>query len=49
MKREVGEMSLTIGIVLIAVTCLFAVWVVRIAGNSIRNFDESKHESFLGK
>ncbi|MDB4868152.1 MAG: hypothetical protein JWR03_2485 [Cohnella sp.] len=42
-------MGLTIGIVLIAVACLFAVWIVRLAGKSIREFDESKHESFLGK
>jgi hypothetical protein len=42
-------MGLTIGILLIAVACLFAVWVVRLAGKGIREFDESKHESFLGK
>ncbi|MGO4269421.1 hypothetical protein AB4Z22_06160 [Paenibacillus sp. TAF58] len=42
-------MELTIGIVIILVTCLFALWVVRIANKSIREFDESKHESFLGK
>lgn len=42
-------MELTIGIVIVAVTCLFAFWIVRIANKSIREFDESKHESFLGK
>jgi hypothetical protein len=42
-------MALTIGIVIIVVTCLFALWIVRIANKSIREFDESKHESFLGK
>ncbi|GLI07488.1 MULTISPECIES: hypothetical protein [Paenibacillus] len=42
-------MAMTIGIVLIAVTCLFALWIVRLAGNSIRTYDESEHESFLGK
>jgi hypothetical protein len=42
-------MELTIGIVIIAVTCSFALWIVRIANKSIREFDESKHESFLGK
>ncbi|WP_281279826.1 hypothetical protein [Cohnella pontilimi] len=42
-------MELTIGILLIVVTSLFAVWIVRLAGRSIREFDESKHESFLGK
>jgi hypothetical protein len=42
-------MGLTIGIVIIAVTCLFALWIVQIANKSIREFDESKHESFLGK
>lgn len=42
-------MSTVIGIALIVVTCLVALWIVRIAGNAIRNFDESKHESFLGK
>ncbi|WP_276322341.1 hypothetical protein [Cohnella luojiensis] len=42
-------MALGIGIALIAVTCLFALWIVRLAGNNVRNFDESKHESFIGK
>ncbi|WP_277424222.1 hypothetical protein [Cohnella candidum] len=42
-------MELTLGIVLIAITCLFAVFVVRVAGKSVREFDESKYESFLGK
>ncbi|WP_261808035.1 hypothetical protein [Paenibacillus sp. N3.4] len=42
-------MELTIGIVIIVVTCLFALWIVKIANKSIREFDESKHESFLGK
>jgi hypothetical protein len=45
----VDAVGLTIGIVLIAVTVLFAVWIVRLAGKGIREFDESKHESFLGK
>ncbi|MDD9271552.1 hypothetical protein ACFPES_31415 [Paenibacillus sp. GCM10023248] len=42
-------MGLAIGIVIVAITCLFAGWIVRIANRSIREFDESKHESFLGK
>ncbi|MCS7464607.1 hypothetical protein N0M98_31410 [Paenibacillus doosanensis] len=42
-------MSTLIGIIIIVITCLFALGVVRIAGNSIRNYDESEHESFLGK
>lgn len=42
-------MSLVIGIALVVITCLFAWWIVSIAGKSIREFDESKHESFLGK
>ncbi|WP_255414940.1 hypothetical protein [Cohnella sp. AR92] len=42
-------MELTLGIALIAVTCLFAVFVVRVASKNVREFDESKHESFLGK
>lgn len=42
-------MELTIGILLILITCLFAVFVVRVAGKNVRDFDESKHESFLGK
>jgi hypothetical protein len=48
-KREVGGMELTIGILLILITCFFAIFVVRVAGKSVRDFDESKHESFLGK
>lgn len=47
--KEVGGVELTLGIVLIAITCLFAVFVVRVAGKSVREFDESKYESFLGK
>ncbi|MFC5402910.1 hypothetical protein [Cohnella soli] len=42
-------MEMGIGIALIVVACLFAIWIVRLAGNNVRNFDESKHESFLGK
>ncbi|BBH20068.1 hypothetical protein Back11_14130 [Paenibacillus baekrokdamisoli] len=42
-------MNLAIGLVLVAVACCFAWWIVRIAGNSIKNYDESEHESFLGK
>ncbi|MFC5448499.1 hypothetical protein [Paenibacillus aestuarii] len=42
-------MGVTIGILLIVVACLFAWWIVRLAGKSIREFDESKHENFLGK
>lgn len=42
-------MGLTIGIVIVVITCLFAVCIVRIANKSIREFDESEHESFLGK
>ncbi|WP_256760941.1 hypothetical protein [Cohnella sp. WQ 127256] len=42
-------MAMGIGIALIAVTCLFALWIVRLAGKNVRNFDESKHESFIGK
>lgn len=42
-------MAMGIGIALIVVTCLFALWIVRLAGNNVRNFDESKHESFIGK
>lgn len=47
--EEVGKMELGFGIALILVTCLFALWIVRLAGNNVRNFDESKHESFIGK
>lgn len=42
-------MNVAIGVTLILVACVFALWIVRIAGKSIREFDESKHESFLGK
>ncbi|MFD0698014.1 hypothetical protein ACFQZT_28470 [Paenibacillus sp. GCM10027628] len=42
-------MSLVIGILLVVLTCAFAWWIVRIAGRNVQNFDESKHESFLGK
>lgn len=42
-------MGLTIGIVIVVITCLFAGWIVSIANKSIREFNESKHESFLGK
>ncbi|MFC5527872.1 hypothetical protein [Cohnella yongneupensis] len=42
-------MELGIGIALFVVTCLFAIWIIRLAGNNVRNFDESKHESFTGK
>ncbi|WP_282935874.1 hypothetical protein [Paenibacillus sp. RC67] len=42
-------MSTVIGIVIIVITCLFALAVVRIASNSIRSYKESEHESFLGK
>ncbi|WP_255570149.1 hypothetical protein [Cohnella sp. CFH 77786] len=42
-------MELALGIALLAVTCLFAVFVVKVAGSNVRNFDESKYESFLGK
>jgi hypothetical protein len=42
-------MSTVIGIALVVVTCLFAWWIVRLAGKGIREFDESKQESFLGK
>jgi hypothetical protein len=42
-------MGLTIGILLIVIACLFAVWIIRLAGRSIREFDDSKYESFLGK
>jgi hypothetical protein len=45
----VNKVELTLGIILIAVACLFAVFVVRVAGKSVREFDESKYESFLGK
>jgi hypothetical protein len=47
--KEVGGVELALGIVLFAVTCLFAVFVVRVAGKNVREFDESKYESFLGK
>jgi hypothetical protein len=49
LKEEVNEVELTLGIILIAVTCLFALFIVRVAGKNIREFDESKYESFLGK
>lgn len=49
LMKEVDDMGLAIGIVIVAITCLFAGWIVRIANRSIREFDESKHESFLGK
>ncbi|MEX2415051.1 MAG: hypothetical protein WD424_02820 [Paenibacillaceae bacterium] len=42
-------MSTFIGIAIIVFTCLVALWIVRIAGKGVREFDESKHESFLGK
>lgn len=42
-------MELALGIILIAITCLFAGFVVRVAGKNVREFDESKYESFLGK
>lgn len=48
-EKEVPWMNVAIGIVLVLVACAFAVWVVRIANDGIRNFDEKKHESFLGK
>lgn len=42
-------MAITIGVILFLITCLFAVGVVRVANRSIREYDESTHESFLGK
>ncbi|MEB4798001.1 hypothetical protein P5G65_29265 [Paenibacillus chondroitinus] len=42
-------MGLAIGILIVVITCLFAGWIVNVANKSIREFDESKHESFLGK
>jgi hypothetical protein len=49
LRKEVDGMSLAIGLIIVAATCLVGVWIVRIAGSSIRNFDESKHESFRGE
>ncbi|WP_258567645.1 hypothetical protein [Paenibacillus anseongensis] len=42
-------MGLAIGILIVVITCLFAGWIVNVANKGIREFDESKHESFLGK
>jgi len=42
-------MSTIIGVIIILIACLFALGIVRIANNNIRNYKESEHESFLGK
>ncbi|WP_269432490.1 hypothetical protein [Gordoniibacillus kamchatkensis] len=42
-------MATLIGFALLLAACLVAVGIVRIAGKSIREYNESEHESFLGK
>jgi len=42
-------MNVAIGIGLLVLCGAFVFLVVRVAGKNVANFDESKHESFLGK
>jgi hypothetical protein len=51
MNETGGEtgMNVAIGIGLIVLCCAFVFLVVKEAGKSVANFDEKKHESFLGK
>ncbi|MEB3101616.1 hypothetical protein [Ferviditalea candida] len=40
---------MALGIFLLVLTCAVAFGIGAIAAKNIREFDESKHESFLGK
>lgn len=41
-------MELTLGILIVIIVCLTAVGIGAVAARNVKNYDESKHESFLG-